>query len=65
MTYVYADVIGTIHAGEVIFDLDGDDRCTSEGSLKRNTSLRPTSFESRRALYPPGGADNAAFLRPM
>ncbi len=25
VTYVYADVIGTIHAGEVIFDLDGDD----------------------------------------
>jgi hypothetical protein len=22
---VYADVIGTIHAGEVIFDLEGDD----------------------------------------
>lgn len=25
VTYVYADVIGTIHAGEVIFDLEGDD----------------------------------------
>jgi hypothetical protein len=25
VTYVYADVIGTIHAGEVIFDLDDDD----------------------------------------
>jgi hypothetical protein len=25
VTYVYADVVGTIQAGEVIFDLEGDD----------------------------------------
>jgi hypothetical protein len=25
VTYVYADVAGTIQAGEVIFDLDGED----------------------------------------
>jgi hypothetical protein len=25
VTYVYADVVGTVHAGEVIFYLDSDD----------------------------------------
>jgi hypothetical protein len=25
VTYVYADVVGTVYAGEVIFDLNGDD----------------------------------------
>jgi hypothetical protein len=25
VTYVYTDVIGTVHAGEVIFDLSGED----------------------------------------
>lgn len=25
VTYVYADVVGTVHAGEVIFDLNGED----------------------------------------
>ena len=38
VTYVYADVAGTIQAGEVIFDLDGEDgRVQSNDSTPADT----------------------------